>query len=207
MARQGDLFSNRGEEPLAAPGPDPQLALNRRQLLSWQARLAAHQAPLFRAGSPPAGQQGLLFPIAPDPSAGAEARPSEGESFRLLELRCQPLSFWRWPEASHQGAALYFVTDHPADLPHPLLLYIGETGQADRRWKGDHDCKSYLAHYSEALRREALEVRLGIRFWLDVPHHTRQRRQLEQTLIQHWLPPFNKETRGRWTAPFTALPD
>jgi hypothetical protein len=207
MGRQGDLFANGGEVPLAASGPDPQLALNRQQLLSWQARLAAHQAPLFRAEPPPVGQQGQLFPIGAGPSAGAESRDVDGASFRLLDLRGQPLSFWRWPQPSHQGAALYFVTDHPADLPQPLLLYIGETGQADRRWKGDHDCKAYLAHYSEALRREALEVRLGIRFWLDVPHQTRPRRQLEQTLIQRWLPPFNKETRGRWTAPFTALPD
>jgi hypothetical protein len=27
---------------------------------------------------------------------------------------------------------------------------------------------------------------------------------LEQALIQRWKPPFNKETRGRWSTPFTA---
>ena len=30
------------------------------------------------------------------------------------------------------------------------------------------------------------------------------RRALEQQLIQRWLPPFNKETRQRWSTPFTA---
>lgn len=199
MARQGDLFASAGATQAPA-GPEPELALSREQLLAWQARLAAHQAPLFAPEHPPGSEQGLLFP---QQTATALNEPA----LRLLELRSQPLSFWRWPQASHQGAALYIVTDQPERLPHPLVLYIGETGRADRRWKGDHDCKTYLAHYSEALRRQELDVRLSIRFWLDVPEAIRPRRQLEQNLIQHWQPPFNKETRQRWQAPFTALPD
>jgi hypothetical protein len=91
--------------------------------------------------------------------------------------------------------------------PPPLLLYVGETGRADRRWKGDHDCKQYLAAYTEALARVGMESRLSIRFWLDAPPDTRERRALEQSLIRHWLPPFNKETRHRWATPFTADPD
>ncbi|MFM8524895.1 MAG: GIY-YIG nuclease family protein [Cyanobacteriota bacterium] len=199
MARQGDLFANAGATPTAA-GPEPELALSREQLLAWQARLAAHQGPLCAQEHPPGSTQGLLFPQQP-PAA------SPTPVLRLLELRSQPLSFWRWPRTGHQGAALYIVTDQPEPLSHPLVLYIGETGRADRRWKGDHDCKAYLAHYSEALRRQKLDVRLSIRFWLDVPEAIRPRRQLEQSLIQHWLPPVNKETRQRWQAPFTALPD
>ena len=49
-----------------------------------------------------------------------------------------------------------------------------------------------------------LHCSTSIRFWSDVPRATRARRQLEQTLIQRWQPPFNKETRERWATPFQA---
>jgi hypothetical protein len=96
--------------------------------------------------------------------------------------------------------------DRPPQLPVPLLLYVGETGRAEQRWKGDHDCKGYLAAYGEALARVGLEARPSIRFWCDVPAAVSPRRALEQSLIRRWLPPFNKETRERWATPFTADP-
>ena len=49
-----------------------------------------------------------------------------------------------------------------------------------------------------------MTTKLNIRFWLDVPIKTKERRKLEQKLIQAWLPPFNKETRGIWATPFTS---
>ncbi len=190
--RQGELFS---AAALPAACANDELALQRHQLLAWQERLAAFQAPLFAAqGAAAAASQGDLF-------AGQAA----GEpGIDPLQLRPQALSFWRWPSAPQQGAALYFVIDGTPRLASPLLLYVGETGQADRRWKGEHDCKSYLAAYSEALRRADLDDRLTIRFWLDVPQAMKPRRQLEQRLIRHWQPPFNKETRERWATPFQA---
>ena len=97
--------------------------------------------------------------------------------------------------------------DRPDPLPWPLLLYVGETGRADRRWKGEHDCKGYLAAYTEALGRADLSPMLSIRFWCDVPTQPRARRQLEQLLIRRWASPFNKENRDRWATPFTADPD
>jgi hypothetical protein len=139
----------------------------------------------------------------------APARGDTNAAARALDpllLQAQSLAFWRWPAAPQQGAAIYLVLDRPAALAEPLLLYVGETARADRRWKGDHDCKSYLAAYSEALHRAALEPRLSIRFWSDVPAEAPRRRALEQALIRLWLPPFNKETRDRWTTPFTADP-
>jgi hypothetical protein len=192
--RQGNLFAafpNRA----AASGipPTPELRLARAQLRDWQQALARFQAPLF-AGSQESAQQGELFGGASDPAA----------SINPLELRAQTLHFWRWPEAPQQGAALYFVLDAPAGEREPLLLYVGETGRADQRWKGEHDCKQYLAAYSEAVARAELSCQLSIRFWLDVPQAVRARRQLEQALIRHWQPPFNKETRQRWATPFTA---
>ena len=105
-----------------------------------------------------------------------------------------------------QGAALYVVLDRPAELDHPLLLYVGETARAEQRWKGEHDCKAYLAAYGDALQRAGLCTRLSISFWSDVPERTQPRRALEQALIRRWLPPFNKETRSRWATPFQAEP-
>ena len=215
--RQGDLFAAAGPAPLPPPPLPPPLL--RRQLLSWQERLLAHQAPLFaRAASGPeaalaAGvSQGVLFAAAARAGpagggGGGEAAASEQASrLNPLELRAQSLAFWRWPSAPQQGAAIYLVLDRPADSASPLVLYVGETGCADRRWKGDHDCKHYLAAYSEALGRAELSTSLSIRFWCDVPGDSRGRRRLEQILIRHWLPPFNKETRERWATPFTADP-
>ena len=206
--RQGDLFAAAGTGASPAPLPPPLL---RQQLLSWQQRLQAYQAPLFAlaAAGPGAAReavasQGLLF-ASQGPGCGAALSAGERASgLNPLELQAQSLAFWRWPSAPQQGAAIYLVMDRPTDTPSPLLLYVGETGCADRRWKGDHDCKGYLAAYSEALRRADLSTSLSIRFWCDVPGDSRARRQLEQALIRHWLPPFNKETRERWATPFTA---
>lgn len=189
--RQGDLFADASQTGAAGGGAE--LAITAPQLRRWQQRVHAFQAPLF-APTPPDALQGAFFEAAQDPLA----------SFDPLQLKPLPLSFWRWPEGPHQGAALYFVMDRPADLAQPLLLYIGETIAADRRWKGEHDCKAYLAAYQEACMACGLRCSTSIRFWGDVPRATRARRQLEQTLIQRWQPPFNKETRERWATPFHA---
>ena len=191
---QGDLFASAG----LAASAEPELVLAAPQLRAWQQRLHQHQAPLFRRECL-ASQQGDLFaanhPAATDPAA-----------IDPLALTPLPLNFWRWPTSPHVGAAIYLVLDRPADLEQPLLLYVGETMAADRRWKGEHDCKAYLAAYGEALQRCGLPHQLSIRFCTDVPRSTKARRALEQRLIQRWLPPFNKETRQRWATPFTADP-
>ncbi|WP_216901462.1 GIY-YIG nuclease family protein [Synechococcus sp. CCY 9618] len=201
MSRQGELFP----APASACGslPVQELPLLREQLLAWQDRLARHQEPLHgRAGAAAALRQGQLFPVPLDPADPLE----RARQFDPMGLSPQSLSFWRWPRAPHRGAALYLVMDRPPQLSVPLLLYVGETGRADQRWKGDHDCKGYLAAYGEALGRVGLEARPSIRFWCDVPAAVGPRRALEQAMIRHWLPPFNKETRDRWATPFTAEP-
>jgi len=197
--RQGQLFplpTTTSSE--AAPEPLPLLE---HQLREWQERLEAFQSPRFDAvarGAALSSGQIELF--------NSDATAPDATMLRLdpLALAALNLQFWRWPESQGQGAALYFVLDRPPHLPGPVLLYVGETGQADRRWKGEHDCKSYLAAYGEALQQAGLDSQLSIRFWRDAPSLVRPRRALEQALIRHWLPPFNKETRGRWATPFTA---
>ena len=97
---------------------------------------------------------------------------------------------------------MYFVIDSMESSK--IILYIGETNSANKRWKGEHDCKNYLSNYSDCLQKANIPTKLNIRFWLDVPIKTKERRKLEQKLIQAWLPPFNKETREIWSTPFTS---
>ncbi|KZR65903.1 MULTISPECIES: GIY-YIG nuclease family protein [Prochlorococcus] len=189
---QGHLFPN--QVPSAGLAPRQELILSRDLLQSWQRRIQGHQADLFQ-GEPDIARQSSLF--------GSDQE-TVIDQLKPLQLTPLPLSFWRWPNSPHHGPAVYLVMDRPADLNTPLLLYVGETIAADRRWKGEHDCKAYLAAYAEALAKAGLTSQLSIRFWSDVPESTKARRKLEQQLIQHWLPPFNKETRARWSTPFTA---
>ena len=115
----------------------------------------------------------------------------------------QPLSlnFWRTNQHIHNGPAMYFVIDSMESSK--IILYIGETNIANKRWKGEHDCKNYLMNYKEALAHNDLSSHQDIRFFLDVPKEVKLRRKLEQQLIYLWLPPFNKETRDRLATTFT----
>jgi len=115
----------------------------------------------------------------------------------------QPLSlnFWRTHQYIHNGPAMYFVIDSMDSSK--IILYIGETNAANKRWKGEHDCKNYLMNYKEALTHNKLSSHQDIRFFLDVPKEVKLRRKLEQQLIYLLLPPFNKETRDRWKTTFT----
>ena len=202
--RQGDLFGDLSGAGVAGAGVPEALPLRRRQLHDWQERLQAIQAPRFEAVARGAA-------LSPGPidlfGNGALGPAATVQRLDRLALAAQHLQFWRWPDTSPGGAALYFVLDRPPHLQGPLLLYVGETCQADKRWKGEHDCKRYLAAYGEALQQAQLTSAPSIRFWRDAPAEVKARRALEQALIRHWLPPFNKETRGRWATPFTADPD
>ena len=111
------------------------------------------------------------------------------------------LNFWRTNQSIHNGPAMYFVIDTIGKSQ--IILYIGETNAANKRWKGEHDCKNYLSNYKEALAYNNLTSQLDIRFFLDVPKEAKLRRRLEQKLIYLWMPPFNKETRDRWSTTFT----
>jgi len=171
-----------------------ELSLGKEVLLNWQKKIETYQSSFF-SGTQSNHKQGTLF-IGDDKVSL--------DNFAPLNLTPLPLSFWRWPKSSHTGPAIYLVMDKLEQSNSHILLYIGETLTADRRWKGEHDCKAYLAAYSEALCNAAIQSQLSIRFWSDVPSDTRSRRKLEQQLINKWLPPFNKETRARWSTPFTA---
>ena len=168
--------------------------IDKKIIKEWQEKIINHQSPIFKYGYQDIHQSSLFE------SSSKELN----KSFNPMHLSPLPLSFWRWPKAMHKGAAIYFVMDKIIDTDENIILYIGETISAEKRWKGAHDCKNYLSSYSDNLQKAKLTPKLNIRFWLDVPIKTKERRKLEQKLIQTWLPPFNKETRGIWATPFTS---
>ncbi len=190
--RQKGLLPNNGCDLGVSEVPE-RLILTKELIIDWQNKIHSHQTQLFK-GLPSKHEQGSLF---------EESSFRRIDEFQPLNLKPLPLSFWRWPEGPHEGPAIYLVMDKVEKKNSPILLYVGETLTANNRWKGEHDCKNYLASYSEALVNAGLNHQLSIRFWSDVPKDTKARRKIEQVLIKKWLPPFNKETRSRWNTPFT----
>ena len=190
---QGELFNQEDYIDFSISTTD-ELSLKKEEIESWQTRIHSYQKLLHRNSNRGELQQSIFESIETQ---------KDSKSPDLLKLTPLPLNFWRWPKLPHYGPALYLVMDKPKKLNAHILLYIGETIAAEKRWKGDHDCKNYLEAYSEACQRTGLSNQLSIRFWEDVPLDTKQRRNLEQQLIKEWLPAFNKETRGIWDTPFT----
>ncbi len=191
--RQYDLFNNNHLNFSERNCPQD-IYIDKKIIKEWQEKIINHQSPIFKSGYKDINQYSLFKSISEELN----------ESFNPLDLTPLPLSFWRWPQAMHEGPAVYFVMDKIIDSDEKIILYIGETISAGKRWKGEHDCKNYLSNYSDSLQKANMSTKLNIRFWLDVPIKTKERRKLEQKLIQTWLPPFNKETRGIWATPFTS---
>ena len=191
--RQYNLFKN-NDINFSDSSHFQDIYIDKKVIKNWQRRIINYQSPIFKYGYKDINQATLF-----------ESNSEElNDAFNPIDLTPLPLSFWRWPNKMHKGPAVYFVMDKMIDSEENIILYIGETISAEKRWKGEHDCKNYLSSYCEILQKADLVPKLNIRFWLDVPTKTKERRQLEQKLIQTWLPPFNKETRGIWATPFTS---
>ena len=171
-----------------------EMSIKKEVIKKWQKKIIDHQSQIFKYGCKNINQTSFF----------ESSIEKLDETFNPKSLSPLPLSFWRWPKTIHEGPAIYFVMDNINNDDESIILYIGETNFAEKRWKGEHDCKNYLSNYSESLNKADVTINLNIRFWLDVPSKTIERRKLEQKLIQTWLPPFNKETRGIWATPFTS---
>ena len=191
--RQYNLFNNQ-DISFSNENNFQEIDIGKKAIKEWQRKIISHQSLIFKYGNKNINQSSLFE------SSSEESN----ESFNPMDLSPLPLSFWRWPKAMHEGPAIYFVMDNIIDFDENIILYIGETISAEKRWKGEHDCKNYLSSYSDSLQKANITTKLNIRFWLDVPIKTKERRKLEQKLIQTWLPPFNKETREIWATPFTS---
>ena len=193
LERQYNLFNN-NDLDFSEKNLLQDVFIHKEIIKEWQEKVINHQSPFFKSNYKDVTQPSLFESISDELN----------ETFNPLQLTPLPLSFWRWPKAMHQGPAVYFVMDKIINSEENIILYIGETISAEKRWKGEHDCKNYLSSYSDTLQKANMTPKLNIRFWLDVPIKTKERRKLEQKLIQTWLPPFNKETRGIWATPFTS---
>ena len=191
--KQHDLFKN-NDFKISEIKLIQDIFIDKKTIKQWQEKIINHQSPIFKYGYKDVNQSSLFE------SSSEELN----ESFNPMNLNPLPLSFWRWPKDMHEGPAIYFVMDNIINSDENIILYIGETISAEKRWKGDHDCKNYLSSYADSLQKANISTNLNIRFWLDVPIKTKERRKLEQKLIQTWLPPFNKETREIWATPFTS---
>ena len=174
-----------------SPLHEKELNQSRSSLIEWRKNIYEYQNKVMDNLQNPISQKSL-FKID-DSLDLIKINPFKLTSFSM--------NFWRSNKSVDKGPAMYFVIE--TIKTSKIILYIGETNSADKRWKGDHDCKNYISNYKETMSNNKLESNLDIRFFLDVPKEVKLRRKLEKRLIYLWLPPFNKETRDRWTTTFT----
>jgi hypothetical protein len=163
------------------------LVMSHNALEQWKSQILEYQQKV-RESQP--ARQVTLFDLVPNHC--------DPEQIDPLQLQVRSLSFWRMPADSPGDACLYFVVDSAADL----ILYVGETCRSNKRWKGIHDCKDYIASYQDLHYRYGLQTAVNIAFWWDAPVERKPRQELEQALIQKWRSPFNKEMWQRWGQPF-----
>ncbi|MEN9213871.1 MAG: GIY-YIG nuclease family protein [Gloeomargarita sp. DG02_4_bins_56] len=192
MAEPGqmNLFSAPQWRAMSVPGiyktGQPQTDWNREQFHAWKQKMIRYQHRQTQIIS----QQTDLFPLPTAAISGV---------INPLILPAESNQFFRLPSRfTHGDPCIYFVLDRAA----PLILYIGETVNGRQRWQGHHDCKTYLSYYLDDHRRYQLPTQIHWAFAWQVPRTTRLRKQLEQALIRHWLPPFNKESWSYWGAPW-----
>ena len=183
------------------------LMMTREQILTWQTEIADFQRSIRREDAP---EQRSLFeliatyqvqpersidPPIPNPPPSQQHDP---ETINPWALSYQAMSFWRKPATTRGYPCIYFVADRFV----PIVLYIGESNNSERRWRSEHDCKHYLDRYYALHYDLGIEHGVAIAFWLHAPRRRKARQELEQALIQLWKPPFNKECWSRWGQPF-----
>ena len=188
--KQFELFSSSVDTSITLPLSNS-LKVKSKTLMIWRNRIYKYQSKIEEDNQNNISQQSVI----PDNEN------IDPKKIYPVSLQGLSLNFWRTNQSVHNGPAMYFVIDNMKNSQ--IILYIGETNSANKRWKGEHDCKNYLSNYKEALAYNNLTSQLDIRFFLDVPKNAKSRRKLEQKLIYLWMPPFNKETRDRWSTTFT----
>ncbi|BBD62996.1 hypothetical protein NIES2109_58460 (plasmid) [Nostoc sp. HK-01] len=173
--QQLNLFSDIKSTPSKRAN---QLVMNAEALAGWKSRILTHQQQV-RQNQPP--QQTSLFDLSPNHC--------DLDAIDPLTLQLVPMSFYRKPADGFGDACLYFILDSAVGL----VLYVGETCRSNKRWKGIHDCKDYIASYQDLHSRYGLQTAVNAAFWWDTPVERRARQQLELKLILKWRSPFNKE--------------
>ncbi|MEB3312245.1 MAG: GIY-YIG nuclease family protein [Snowella sp.] len=190
MKKQLSLFDSSGS--YYAPRSE-KLILNKPSLIQWKERIFHYQQQVQVIAAP---QQQTLFELS-------QTTWHSPEEINPFSLPLHSSLFWRQAASSalletHEQGCLYFIIDSTL----PLLLYVGETKlTANQRWKGTHDCKSYILQYIELHRRYDLGVKVSSAFWQLIPSK-KVLQQWERELILKWRSPFNKECWQWWGQPF-----
>jgi len=166
----------------------PHLEIDSEALQTWKAELHRYQCRVRDSQSP---RQSALFPIE-----SAVIDPAIIDPFTL---DYHNFFFFNLPARHHpEDPCIYFVVDTAV----PILLYVGETCQANQRWKGVHDCKHYVLNYQSVHFQHRMPTTINTAFWWDTPAQTKPRQLLESGLIARWKSPFNKENWNFWNTPF-----
>lgn len=167
--------------------------MSKKHLLRWKERILRQQQRARQATA----QQTTLFSLP-------QTTWNTPDDIDPFTLRQHPADFYRRPEPPepidniNQGC-LYFIFD----MAVPLLLYHGETQLTPtKRWKGVHDCRSYLMRYIELHRAYDLPVAPTSAFWYGIPPNKKILREWERHLIYKFFPPFNKESWSTYGQPF-----
>ena len=169
------------------------VAQSREEILEWKKKISQYQQIILKNKDNSFLQESIF----------SDQKDSKVGEINPFTLAGSSINFWRSKKLISKRSAIYFVIDNTQD--YQIILYIGETSSADARWKGVHDCKTYINNYKEVLSAHKIKSHLDIRFFLDVPKEARFRRKLEKQLIYLWFPPFNKETRNKWSNTFTNI--
>lgn len=168
----------------------PDMAMSKEGLEAWITRIYNYQQQIKNALSP---QQFSLFDEQPVHCDVALIDP--------FSLPLTPMSFYTMPVKDSGSPCIYFIID----CFQPLLLYVGETKSSNYRWKSEHDCKDYVMNYIELHRKYGIDTAVNAAFWWDTPASRKTRLALEQSLIQRWRPPFNKEMWPIYGQPFKSI--
>jgi hypothetical protein len=158
-------------------------------LKKWKDSIAKYQNELRQGHS---FQQGELFDLTSLQTSVL------ADGIDPFSLRLHNFFFFDRDSEIGSDSCLYFVIDTLAQL----LLYVGQTHKADRRWSSYHDCKRYVENYKQLHFTHGLAEGISTAFYWEVPPDAQLRQKLELSLILRWKPPFNKENWQLWSTPF-----
>ena len=124
--RQFELFGSNLNTSINFQNPN-NLEINCETLTGWRNRIHNHQFKILKdTQNKTVHQTNLLISTI-----------SNEKKIDPFSLQPLSLNFWRTNQYVHTGPAMYFVIDSMESSK--IILYIGETNSANKRWKGEHD--------------------------------------------------------------------
>ena len=124
--RQYNLFKN-NDLNFSDESTFQDINIDKKIIIEWQKKIIQHQSPIFKYSYQNVNQTSLF-----------ECDSEESQkTLNPIELTPLALSFWRWPKTMSKGPAVYYVMDKIINSDENIILYIGETISAEKRWKGE----------------------------------------------------------------------